>query len=177
MGSMSTSTHTDRVIPTGSVNDFDFLVGSWEVASRRLRERGVGSDDWDEFAGRAEIVQRLGGVVNVDQVDFVSRGFSGLTIRSFDQQQRRWSIYWINSGRGVMEPPVVGGFDGDRGLFFGDDVHNGCPVHVIFEWTRLGPDRARWQQSFSADGEALETNWVMEFTRAGGGTVSGCPNS
>ena len=33
----------------GHINDFDFLTGSWHVAHRRLTQRWVGSDDWDEF--------------------------------------------------------------------------------------------------------------------------------
>src|SRR3978361_1457309 len=114
---MTTSPHFDGQIPTGSVHDFDFLVGHWDVASRRLRARHVAGRDWDEFPGRVALVQRLGGVVNVAPIDFPAQGFSGLTLRTFDLDRRLWSIYWVNSGRGVLEPPVIGGFVGDRGLF------------------------------------------------------------
>lgn len=154
-------------IPQGTLHDFDFLVGTWDVTNRRLRERGVGSDEWDEFPATMTLVQHLGGVVNVDQIDFPTKGFSGLSLRSFDIAAQQWSIYWINSERGVLDPPVVGGFAGDRGLFYGEDTDNGQPVQVVFEWTRLGPDRARWQQSFSADGVTWEANWVMDSTRRG----------
>jgi hypothetical protein len=65
-----------------------------------------------------------------------------------------------------MDPPVVGGFAGDRGEFYGEDVDEGRPVRVRFVWTRLSPDTARWEQAFSYDGGPWETNWVMEFTRA-----------
>lgn len=99
----TTIDHMTTTIPTGTIHDFDFLVGTWEVANRRLRERGVGSNDWEEFPATMSLVQRLGGVVNVDQIDFPTKGFSGLTLRSFDIEQQRWSIYWINSERVAWE--------------------------------------------------------------------------
>jgi hypothetical protein len=34
---------------TGSVHDFDFLDGKWEMVNRRLLKRGVGSNEWDTF--------------------------------------------------------------------------------------------------------------------------------
>jgi hypothetical protein len=64
-----------------------------------------------------------------------------------------------------MDPPVVGGFAGDRGEFYGEDEDEGRPVRVRFVWTRLSPDAARWEQAFSFGGGPWETNWVMEFTR------------
>jgi hypothetical protein len=32
-------------------NGFDFLIGDWRVAHRRLKERLVGSTTWEEFGG------------------------------------------------------------------------------------------------------------------------------
>ena len=81
--------------------------------------------------------------------------------------QRRWSIYWINSRDGVLTPPVHGGFEGDRGVFYGVDTDDGREVQVRFDWTRLGPDAARWEQAFSLDGREWETNWTMALTRIG----------
>jgi hypothetical protein len=153
--------------PTGDVSDFDFLVGTWQVDHRRLVARGVGSTAWEEFAGTSRMTQHLGGVVNVDELALPTKGWSGLTVRAFDLAQRRWSIYWIHSQQGRLFPPVVGGFVGDVGEFVGDDVDDGVPVRVVFRWTRRGPDAARWEQAFSRDGVSWETNWVMEFRRAG----------
>jgi len=36
---------------TKGSNDFDFLVGSWRVHHRRLKERLAGNHDWIEFEG------------------------------------------------------------------------------------------------------------------------------
>lgn len=153
-------------LPTGDVHDFDFLVGTWDGNNRRLKKRWVGSNDWDEFPGRLRCESRLGGVVNLDEVDFPTKGWSGVTVRAFDIEQRRWSLYWINSRTGKLFPPVLGGFKGDRGEFYGDDMDEGRPVKVRFVWTRLGPDLAHWEQAFSLDGKQWETNWTVEQRRA-----------
>jgi hypothetical protein len=149
----------------GDVHDFDFIVGEWRVASRRLKHRGVGSGEWDEFPGTARAWPLLGGMANVDEVIFPSRGFAGMTVRAFDPAKRQWSIHWISSTMGVLTPPVMGGFTGDAGTFYGEDQDRGRPVHARFIWHRLGPDAARWEQAFWYEAGPWETNWVMELTR------------
>ncbi|MBL0347518.1 hypothetical protein [Candidatus Villigracilis affinis] len=32
-------------------DDFDFLIGTWKVHHRRLKERLKGSSEWEEFEG------------------------------------------------------------------------------------------------------------------------------
>jgi hypothetical protein len=152
-------------LPTGDIRDFDFFIGSWSVAHRRLKARLAGCNSWDEFPGTSRCEKCLGGLVNSDENVFPTKGFAGLTLRVFDPAQRRWSIYWVDSRVGVLTPPVIGGFTGDSGAFFGGDRHDGKPVMVQFRWTRLGGDAARWEQAFSLDGKDWEWNWVMEFTR------------
>jgi hypothetical protein len=154
-----------NALPHGDVHDFDFLAGRWHVRNRRLMSRLRGVDEWTEFEGINACERRLNGGANIDQIDFPSLGWSGLTVRTFDVAQRRWSIYWINSRDGVLTPPVHGGFDGDRGVFFGEDSDDGRAVQVRFHWTRLGPRAARWEQAFSLDGRAWETNWIMDLSR------------
>lgn len=149
----------------GSERDFDFLVGHWHISNRRLRQRGVGSGDWDVFPGTSQAWSLLDGVVSVDENRFPTRGFSGCTVRTLDRVARLWSIYWVNNTSGQIFPPVQGGFAGDRGEFHGDDVDDGQPVKVRFIWQRGGPDGVRWEQAFSQDGAAWETNWVMDFRR------------
>jgi quinol monooxygenase YgiN len=152
---------------TGNLHDFDFVAGSWTILNRRLKSRGVGSTEWDEFPSTNKAQILMGGVVNVDETEFPTKGWSGVTVRHFDLEKRQWSIYWINSRLGQMLPPVVGGFEGDIGLFYGEDTDDGRPVKVVYRWTKMGPDAARWEQAFSFDGSAWETNWVMELARTG----------
>ena len=148
-------------------HDFDFLHGRWRVDNRRLRERLAGCDAWDSFASRVTCEPLLGGIANLEthETDW-NGGYRGLALRLYDTAARRWAIHWANDREGVLEPAVYGGFDGDTGLFLGDDVHAGTPVRVLFTWTRIDPDQARWEQAFSADGGASwETNWTMDFRR------------
>jgi hypothetical protein len=151
--------------PTGDVHDFDFFVGHWNGVNRRLKKRWVGSNDWDEFPGALRCESRVAGVVNISEVEFPTKNLSGLTVRSFDLENRQWSAYWINSKTGKLFPPLVGGFAGDRGEFYGDDTDDGRPIKVQVVWTLIGPDVVHWQQAFSADGAQWEINWTVEQRR------------
>ena len=157
-----------RVPVLSGKNDFDFLVGSWSVTNRRLKQRHVGCREWDVFPGFANLRPVLGGLGNVEEIDFPTKGWSGVTLRFFSPQTNRWSIYWVNSRDGLMQAPVHGSFNGGVGEFFGEDVDGELPVDVRYRWI-LGPgsDAARWEQAFSTDaGKTWETNWVMDFVRA-----------
>ena len=151
---------------TGDVHDFDFLAGKWTMVNRRLKARGVGSTEWETFPATVTAHVLMGGVTDVDEVTFPTKGWSGTTFRHFDLEKRQWSIYWVNTRDGKMQSPVVGGFDGDVGLFYGEDVDEGRRIKVVYKWTKVGPDGARWEQAFSYDdGKSWETNWVNEHRR------------
>jgi hypothetical protein len=149
----------------GDVHDFDFIAGDWSVQSRRLRARN-GRTSSDEFAGVLHGTLHLGGVANVDEITFPTLGDSGMTVRNFDAEARQWSIRWVYAQTGKMTPPVVGGFAGDRGEFYGEFVDGGRPVKVRFVWTKRGPNAATWELAFSHGGGPWETNWTMSITRA-----------
>ncbi|HEY9009988.1 MAG TPA: hypothetical protein VIN06_03125 [Devosia sp.] len=153
--------------PTGDIHDFDFFFGNWSVHNRRLKQRFVGSSDWEEFTGITRCEPKLGHAANVEEICFPTQGWSGLTLHLFDRHTRRWSIYWTSSEGATLFPPVQGGFIGDHGEFFGEDHDDGRAVQVKFVWEKQGAIRARWSQAFSLDGIRWETNWVMDFTRMG----------
>src|SRR5262249_9598700 len=123
-------------MPQGDVHDFDTFVGKWNLKNRRLKARGVGSNDWDEFPADSVTTQYLGGMVNVDEVHFPTKGWSGVTVRVFNPEKRQWTIFWVSSRRGVMDPGQVGGFTGDRGEFYGEDDDDGHHVKVRYLWTK-----------------------------------------
>ncbi|MFZ3321096.1 MAG: NIPSNAP family protein [Usitatibacter sp.] len=151
----------------GGQHDFDFIDGEWTSKQWRLKQRGVGSSDWDTFTGKHWAKVLLGGVANVDTVEFPEKGSSGSTYRHFDKAKLQWSIYWVNSRDGRMDyPGQVGGFDGNLGLFYGEDTDDGKPIKVVYRWMKQGAGHARWEQAFSYDdGKTWETNWVMEMTK------------
>jgi hypothetical protein len=150
------------------VNDFDFLVGTWDSTQRRLRERLAGSDDWDVFPGRSVAYRMFDGAANVDEITFPTLGQAGMSVRLYEPATDRWTIHWASTATpGVLFPPVHGRFTDGVGEFFGDDEHAGRPVRVRFRWSGITATNARWEQAFSSDGgETWETNWIMEFTRA-----------
>jgi hypothetical protein len=151
---------------TGDIHDFDFLAGAWTLQNRRLKKRLAGSSEWEDFPAVDCGAIYLGGLVNVDEIHFTTKGWAGVTFRNFDLKKRQWSIYWVSSRTGMLYPPVVGGFDGDRGEFYGEDEDEGRPVKVRFLWVKHGPDHLHWEQAFSLDGKSWEVNWMNDLTRA-----------
>src|SRR5207245_9809171 len=48
--------------------DFDFLIGSWKIRHRRLKERLKGCIERAEFEGTSEVWTILGGLGNMEQL-------------------------------------------------------------------------------------------------------------
>lgn len=149
-----------------SRDGFRFNQGEWRVSHRRLKARNVGSSDWDQFETRTVSQLLMGGTVSIDETDFPDWGFKGMSLRLYDPAQDRWTIFWINSTDGAMQPPVSGRFVDGKGVFEGDDFDGGQPIRVRFEWAGTETPGPQWSQAFSYDGgENWETNWVMQFRR------------
>jgi hypothetical protein len=152
---------------TGTVHDFDYFAGGWNTTQRRLKVRGAGSTDWEEFPATLCMTPYLDGVATVDELYAPTKKTAGLTLRTFDVHKQQWSIYWVSDKTGTLDPlPVVGGFQGDRGEFYAQDEDNHRPVKVRYTWDKIDQDHARWSQAFSYDDRTWETNWVGDFTRA-----------
>jgi len=149
--------------------DFDFFMGIWTCRHRYLRRRLARCNDWIEFDGSCAARRILDGYGNMDEADIALPGdrYRGMSLRTYDPDRNRWSIYWRDSRRpGFLFPPVVGGFDKGIGIFYGDDEHDGRAIRVRFLWSRITPQSARWEQAFSLDeGNSWETNWTMDFTK------------
>jgi hypothetical protein len=156
--------------PATGLHDFDFLVGSWKVHHRRLKERLAGSHEWIEFDGTSVMRTLMDGYGNVD--DNVMRPPAGTYraagLRAFEPRSGTWSIWFLDSRTplGPLEPPVRGRFRDGVGTFLGDDTFNGVPIRVRYTWSKITPTTCHWEQAFSTDGGATwETNWEMDFVR------------
>jgi len=168
------SGHGDALYPPGftmdrkgDVHDFDYFAGAWTTQQHKLKARGVGSTEWEDFPGTLCMTPYLAGSATVDELYFPDKGTAGLTLRVFDPARRQWSIYWVDSKRGRLDPvPVVGGFSGEHGEFYAEDHDGSRPVKVRFLWQKIDRDHARWEQAFSYDDRTWETNWTADFTRA-----------
>ncbi|MFD2265141.1 DUF1579 domain-containing protein [Lacibacterium aquatile] len=151
-----------------SANDFDFLLGSWDIRHRRLRNRLADDPSCDEFTGYSQIRKSFGGLGNFDESVLHLPGgtYVGVTIRLYDPKSELWSISWVDSRNPAFDVPMVGRFEGGIGRFFCDESFNGRPIRVRFLWSQIAATSARWEQAFSTDGgDSWETNWVMDFTR------------
>lgn len=148
---------------TSSATDFDFLHGNWKMDNKKLKSRLTKSTEWLEFESTSEnLGSILNGIGNMDfyRTTFDGKPFEGLTVRLFDPKTRLWSLYWVASDVGVMDPPVVGSFEGSVGLFYCKDVYKGTPVIVVFRWDKTDPNNPVWSQAFSADnGKSWEWNY------------------
>ncbi|WP_323185998.1 hypothetical protein [Streptomyces sp. NBC_00047] len=117
----------------------------------------------------SHVSRHFDGGASFDEIDFPTKGFGGLTLRLFDREREEWSLYWSSRRTGVLFPPVVGRFDGDggRGVFEGEDTHDGKTVRVRFVWSGTAAGESpRWEQFFSLDeGTSWIHNWTMDFTR------------
>jgi hypothetical protein len=151
------------------MNNFDFLVGTWDSVQRRLVKPLAGSSEWDEFTGRTRCYRMFDGAANVDEVTFPDKGYSGVSVRLLNPETDEWSIYWANSRNGILAlPPVVGRFVDGVGEFFSEEDWEGRPIVVRYRWFDITDTSARWAQAFSTDkGKTWETNWDAEFTRTG----------
>jgi hypothetical protein len=148
------------------VTDFDFLPGRWHVANRKLVDTlDPECDEWEEFRATSEACAMLGGAGNVDH--FTTDGYEGFSLRLYDPERDVWRIWWSSTARpGRLDPPVEGRFADGRARFECEDVLEGVPVRVRFDWSEMTGDAALWEQSFSFDaGETWKLNWVMRLTR------------
>jgi hypothetical protein len=154
--------------PRDGQSDFDFLIGSWRIHNRRLKNPLTGSTSWYEFEGAAVARMIWGGRANIDEyeADTPSGHIQGLTLRLYDPKAKQWSLYWANSAKGTLEKPTIGEFRDGRGEFFDHEPFEGRMIFVRYVWSEITPQSCRWEQAFSADGgKTWETNWIMEMTR------------
>jgi hypothetical protein len=147
-------------------SDFDFLHGAWRVEHRRLVDPVGGGTEWVEFDGGLEGSIYFNGAVSVDEMSLADAGHRGMTFRTYDPRREEWSIYWVNSRVGRLEPPVRGRFVDGIGTFLGEEQLGGRRLLVRFTWSDIAATTARWRQAFSFDGGVTwDDNWEMRFTR------------
>lgn len=159
-----------HIVPskTSSQDDFEFLVGKWRIHNRKLKTRLKNSKEWLEFEAFGETQRNLNGFGTIDsyKTTFNGQAFEAMALRLFNPKTKLWSIYWADSNVVVMDPPVVGSFDGKIGSFYGKDFWEETPIIVQFRWDKTNADSPVWSQAFSTDnGKTWEWNWYMTFSR------------
>jgi hypothetical protein len=157
-------------VPTGDPHDFDFEMGGWTARLERLDKPLSGSSTWIEYSGTSIVRPLWGGQANIGELRVASATarIDGLSLRLYNPATRQWNIYWANAKTAeVGTPPMVGGFHGGRGEFYGKDTWDGKPIEARFIISVLGPTTFRLEQAFSPDErKTWEVNWVATFTRS-----------
>jgi len=143
-----------------------------EMYHRRLNKRLENCKDWTEFESSDENVKILSGTADMDTYyttempGLEGKPFEGLTLRLFNQQTKLWSLYWVASNTGSLDPPVVGSFENNIGHFFCKDTFNGKNIIVMFRWDARDKNKPVWSQAFTADnGKTWEWNWFNVSVR------------
>ena len=138
---------------TSSANDFDYLVGHWKLADKKLKSRLSNSNEWISFESTVEMKKILNGIGNMDiyRTTVDGKPFEGVALRLFNPNTRLWSIYWADSNIGTLDPPMVGSFDGNIGKFYCKDKYKGIDIIVLFLWDKTDPEHPVWSQAFSPD--------------------------
>lgn len=148
---------------TSSARDFDYLAGKWTMHHYKLKSRLTHSNEWEQFESTDENHGILDGIGNTDILKTTLNGkpFEGLTLRLFNPKTRLWSLYWVASNSGVLDPPVVGSFEGNIGRFYTRDTYEGKPIIMMFVWDKTDKNNPVWSQAFSPDnGKTWEWNWT-----------------
>ncbi|HVJ39484.1 MAG TPA: hypothetical protein VM687_16980 [Stenotrophomonas sp.] len=155
--------------PIDHAKDWAWLIGNWNVRHRRLRERLVGNQDWQEFPGKSAFWQTLGGLGNLDDnvVELPGDPYRGISLRAYDPATDTWAIWWLDGRNPThIDPPVKGRFRGDTGVFIGHDTLRDKPIVMRFTWRDIHSAQPWWEQAFSGDeGRSWEVNWRNWFTR------------
>ena len=70
----------------GSADDFDFFIGRWNVVNEQLRQRFVGSDEWDVFPATSDCRKVLGGAAHIDEIrDYLEKDTASSSPRAINR--------------------------------------------------------------------------------------------
>jgi hypothetical protein len=149
-------------------HDFDFELGSWKIHLKRLENPLTGSTKWIEFDGTTVTRKIWDGRAQIEE--FETKGeagrVEGMTLRLYRPEAHQWYLYWANGKDGILGVPTVGEFKNGVGEFYDQELYHGRMILLRFIWSRITPNSAHFEQSFSDDGgKTWEVNWVTDQTR------------
>jgi hypothetical protein len=149
-------------------HDFDWEIGDWKVHLRRLLHPLTGSKSWVEFEGTAHVRKVWNGRANLLELELNSPAghIEGLSLRLYNPQSERWSVYFATSDDGTLGTPMAGQFQNGRGEFSDRELFHGKMIDLHFVFSDVTEKSFHGEQSFSPDGgKSWETNWIEDFTR------------
>jgi hypothetical protein len=163
---------TRKAVPPPVVRDgqrdFDFLVGKWSVTLKKLDKPLTGSTTWIEGKGTSTCRHIWGGEANIDEleIEMPTGKIQATTIRLYDPTSHQWYLYWASSRSPKIEIPTIGEWKDGVGTFYDHEVWNGRAILVRYQWSKVTPKSAYFEQAFSTDGgQTWETNWITQLVR------------
>ena len=149
--------------------DFSWEMGSWTTNVRVRRNPLSGeAPKWAEYVGTSVVKPLLGGRANFVELSVAgpTGKIEGGSLRLYNPQSRQWSLNFASVNDGLLTAPVYGGFSGNRGLFYGQDMIDGRAILVRFIITKVSANEARFEQAYSTDGGVTwEDNWIAVDTK------------
>jgi hypothetical protein len=149
-------------------HDFDFEFGDWTGHLKRRLHPLTGSNDWVDYDGPSIVRKVWGGKANLGEIEFQGPAghIEGMSLRLYNPDTRQWNITFANSAAGATTTPMIGGFAGGVGEFYGPDTLGARPIFVRFIFSDITPKTFRLEQAFSDDGgKTWEANWIATFQR------------
>jgi hypothetical protein len=151
---------------------FYFLAGQWQVQHHRLKNPWGERQEWNDFDGNATFRTLVDGLVSVEELRDAKGVPFGGAVRSFDRERRVWSDSWLGARDGILQPGVIGRFDGSVGTFVTPDMHEDSVILARGVWRRISADEFTWEQFLSRDyGATWLLTWHMRFQRQAGGVA------
>jgi hypothetical protein len=149
-------------------HDFDFEFGAWKAHIARRLKPLTGATNWVEYDGTSVVRKVWNGRANLGELEVSgpSGQIQGLSLRTYNPQSRQWHISWVNSAKGTVGVPMIGGFKDGRGEFYNQEPFNGRAIFVRFIFSDITKNSFQIEQAFSDDGgKTWEANWIAKFSR------------
>jgi hypothetical protein len=150
-------------------HDFDFEFGAWAATLKMQPHPLTNSTQWVTFTGTSVVHKLWDGRGNYGELEVgnANAHIEALTLRLYDPKAQMWNVYFANSKSGVLDAtPMVGRFDGERGVFYASEPYNGKLIRVRFVFSDMTARTFTFTQSFSADGgRTWVPNWIATFVR------------
>lgn len=151
---------------------FYFLAGEWQVQHRKRDDPWAEREQWRQFEGSASFRTLVDGLLSVEELRDAKGAPFGGAVRTFDRERRVWSDSWVGARDGVLQPGVIGRFNGPVGTFITPDTYQDKVILAKGVWRRVSADEFTWEQFFSRDdGATWLLTWHMRFQRKAGGVA------
>ena len=157
-------------IPQATCNytEFDFWLGEWNIEQEILDKDG----NYLKLPARNTVEKIVDDCVIIEKwsgdVQFFWEGMSkpeklsALSIRTFNETDSTWSIYWIDSRIKKLSNPYIGKFNNHRGEFIREDEARLSKI-VFYAIT---PDLVKWElQVYNKMNNDWTAVWKMKFIR------------